>query len=195
MRSTIVKSLLLALSIASISLATSSFPKFVPSIPPAAAIQKAANISTGNPAHCPAGTKYFPQAIDHATFTGNYNASNLTFLQQFEVNDTYYKPGGPIIFMQGVESASLNCVDFSISVEWAKELNGLMVAIEHRYFGISIPYGLQYSEYSTWDTSLLKPLTMQNALLDGLNLLNWIKTVAYPSTIDSKVLLLSGTSI
>ena len=164
-------------------------------LPPAAEIQKAANTSTGNPGKCLAGTKYFPQAIDHATFTGNYNTANTSFLQQYEVNDTFYKPGGPIIFLQGAENAQLTCVDFSIAAQWARELNALMLAIEHRYFGVSCPYGLQYNESATWDTKLLQPLTLENVLLDGLTLLNWIKNVAYPSASSAKVIVLGGMSL
>lgn len=72
-----------------------------PSIPPLAAIQRAENVSTGNPGLCPAGTKFFPQPIDHESFNGDWNDANETFLMQYEINDTYYKAGGPILFTRG----------------------------------------------------------------------------------------------
>ena len=172
--------------------ASSTFSPFKPRIPPAEVVQKAENISTKNPGRCLTETKFFPQAVDHATFTGDYNTANATFFHQYEINDTFYKPGGPIIFLQGGETSVFSCIEYGIAPEWAKEMNGLMVAIEHRYFGLSCPYGLNYSEFSTWDPSLFKPLSFQNALFDGLTLLNWIKTVAYPDTKDAKVIIDGG---
>jgi hypothetical protein len=50
-----------------------------PSIPPPAAIQKAESISTGNPSKCSAGTKFFPQPIDYATFKGDWSDSKQIF--------------------------------------------------------------------------------------------------------------------
>lgn len=69
-----------------------------------------------------------------------------------------------------------------------------MVAIEHRYFGLSCPYALKYSEFSTWNPTSLKPLTLENALFDGISLLYWIKTVAYPAAKEAKVIVVSGMS-
>ena len=176
-------------------LIVAQFNSTPPTIPPDAAIQRAANISTGNPAQRVGDTTYFPQAIDHATFNGNYSDPDSTFLQQYQVNDTYYKPGGPIIFFQSTESAEMICLEHQIVPEWAQELSALMVVIEHRYFGISCPYGLNYSDYPSWNPTLLKPLTLENALLDGISLLRWIKEVAYPSAKDAKVLVESGTLV
>ncbi|KUJ13345.1 uncharacterized protein LY89DRAFT_672563 [Mollisia scopiformis] len=164
-----------------------------PTLPPSIAVQQAANKSTGNPGFCPGGTKFFPQPIDHATFNGDYNAPNATFLQQYNLNDTFYKPGGPIFFLQGTENSVFTCPEYSIGLKWAQKFNGLMVGIEHRYFGMSCPYGLNYSENANWDSSLLAPLTLENALRDAVSLLAWIKTVAYPTAKDSKVIMYSGS--
>lgn len=165
-----------------------------PSIPPAGAIESAQKISTGNPSKCPSGTMFFPQPIDHATFNGNWNDSNSVFLNQYQVNDTFYKPGGPILFYQGTENPSIACLESMEIVNWAEELNALMVTIEHRYFGISTPYGLNYTEFATWSTASMKPLTIQNALQDTISLITWIKTEAYPSAKDANVIMISGIS-
>ena len=83
------------------------------------------------------------------------------------------------------------CVEYMSIIERAKELNALVVANEHRYFGISQPYGLNYTQYPTWDPTLMKPLTFDNTLRDGISLISWIKSTKYPYTKDSKVIMLN----
>ena len=160
-------------------------------VPPSAAISKAANVSTGNPLHCSAGTKFFPQPIDHSTFNGNYDNGSATFLQQYSINDTFYKPGGPILFFQNAE-APMTCVEATALAEWAPELGALMVIAEHRYFGLSCPYGLNYTEASDWNPKLLKDLTLDNVFLDAISLLTWVKTTAYPTAKDAKIIASGG---
>ena len=164
-----------------------------PSIPPAAAIQKAEQVSTGNPGQCPGGTKFFPQPINHATFNGNWSDTKSVFLMQYEVNDTYYKPGGPILFYQGTETPTMACAEYTSIWDWAQELNALVVANEHRYFGISIPYGLNYTEAATWNPALMKPLTIDNALHDTISLISWLESEAYPAAKNAEVIMMSGT--
>lgn len=163
-----------------------------PVVAPASAIQRAENIDTGNPSKCPAGTKFLPLPIDYATFNNNWTDPKQTFHMQYEVNDTFYQQGGPILYYQGAENAAITCVEFMNLMNWAKEINALVVTNEHRYFGISTPYGLNYSEFATWDTALMKPLTPDNVLRDSVSLITYIKTKAYPSAKDSKVILLGG---
>ena len=187
-------SILLNLSF-SLSVATSFTIKTgPPTIPPPAAIQRAGNTSTGNPGQCSGGTKFFPQPIDHATFNSDWTDPHQTFLMQYEVNDTYYKPGGPILFYQGAETSAISCSEFQYLPTWAKELNALIVTNEHRYFGISTPYGLNFTEYATWDTAVMKPLTLDNVLRDGISLITHIKNQAFPSAKNAKVIMIGGTS-
>ncbi|KAK6385681.1 hypothetical protein LTS17_001252 [Exophiala oligosperma] len=164
-----------------------------PVVAPASAIQRAENIDTGNPSKCPAGTKFLPLPIDYATFNNNWTDPKQTSHMQYEVNDTFYQQGGPILYYQGAENAAITCVEFMNLMNWAKEINALVVTNEHRYFGISTPYGLNYSEFATWDTALMKPLTPDNVLRDSVSLITYIKTKAYPSAKDSKVILLGGS--
>jgi dipeptidyl-peptidase-2 len=100
---------------------------------------------------------------------------NATFHQQFQVFDSYFKPGGPIIFIQGTENANWNCLEVLSGPASAKELGALLVGLEHRYFGISVPNGLNYTERATWPVALLKPLTLDNVLLDAVAFVDWIK--------------------
>ena len=184
--------LLLALSSVFASLTTAqNFSSKAPTIPPESAIQKAGQTPTGNPFKCPAPSKYFPQVIDHATFNGNYSDASQIFLQQYQVNDTFYKPGGPIVFYQGTEAAA-PCAESLAVFEWAAEVNAVMVVLEHRYFGISCPYGLNCSAPATWENAAYKPLSLDNVFGDGRSILAWFKTVAYPEAKNAKVILASG---
>jgi hypothetical protein len=188
---------LCALTLAAVQ-ATSGYPAQQPKIhsqspiklPPESAITAAANVSTGNPSKCPKGTKYFLQPINHAGYDGTIG-DNTTFLQQYEISDEFYKPGGPIIFIQGTENAHISCLEEYIAPAWVKELGGIAVALEHRYFGVSCPYGLNYTESATWDPALLKPLTLDNVLLDAATFVQWVKQ-SYHGTENSKIIVASG---
>lgn len=76
--------------------------------------------------------------------------------------------------------------------EYAQELGALVVQLEHRYFGLSCPYGLNYSDTTSWPVSDLQPLTWQNVLADTIYFLNWLKKEAYPSAADAPVIAVSG---
>ena len=160
------------------------------SLPDAATVEKAANTPTGNTL-CPGGTKYFPQPIHHDTFNGNWAGSNATYLQQYEIIDTFYRPGGPILFYQTPESP-LVCADFTAILDWAQQLGALAVSLEHRYFGLSCPYGLNYSNAATWETSQMDALTLENVLLDGISFLTWLTTGGYPAASGAKVIVIGG---
>jgi Serine carboxypeptidase S28 len=159
-------------------------------LPSDTAIQQALNISTGNPSKCANGTKYFLQPIDHATYNGTVGSTS-TFHQQFEVIDTYFKPGGPIIFYQGTENANIVCLEELAGPVWAQELGALLVSLEHRYFGISCPYGLNYTEKASWPVESLKPLTLDNVQLDAVTFVDWVKS-HYAGAHNSKVIFVSG---
>lgn len=76
--------------------------------------------------------------------------------------------------------------------EWAQDVGALIVGIEHRYFGLSWPYGLNYTVKSTWNPKLLKPLTLQNVISDGVSLVTWIKNVKNLAAKDAKVIMFGG---
>lgn len=171
----------------------------------AAAHAQQSSKSTGNPSGCAAGTQYFTQLVDHFDtdqskpnvtglhITRDYisEPNNKTFLQQYEIIDHYYKPGGPVMFYQGAE-APLLCLEHGSLLEYAKELGALVVALEHRYFGSSCPYGLNYSEINTWTPSELKALTLDNVLHDSIRFLTWLKE-SDPRIKDAKVLADGGS--
>lgn len=161
-----------------------------PKSPPDFAIQQILNISTGNPSKCAAGTRYFLQPIDHATYDGTVGDGS-TFYQQFEVIGKYFKPGGPILFFQSTENANMICLEQLAGPAWAAGLGALVVVLEHRYFGISCSYRLNYTEMATWPVPLLKPLTLDNVLLDSVTFVKWVQR-NYAGAADSKVIYVSG---
>lgn len=173
--------------LALLSLSTLSFSQHCPiATPDSAAVAKALNTSTHNTL-CPSGTKFFPQILDHSS--NDTTGANSTFLQQFQIIDTYYKPGGPILFLQGDETP-LDCLERFAMVDYAQELNALLVNLEHRYFGLSCPFGLNYSNTAAWPVSDLQYLTWPNVLADAAYFLDWVKTSAYPGA--GEVIAFSG---
>ncbi|KAI1385661.1 serine carboxypeptidase S28-domain-containing protein [Hypoxylon trugodes] len=151
-------------------------------------IPPASNQPTGNPSGCNHTTHFFPQKLYH---TGN-SSSNKTFLQQYQLITDFYRPGGPILFYQGAETAAFICAEQISIFDFAKTLGALVVSIEHRYFGISIPYGLKWEENPVWPTESLDPLTIENVSLDTISLLRWVKKTV-PGAEDSKAILFGGS--
>lgn len=85
-------------------------------------------------------TYYFDQKVNHEGF----EMSDLTFKQKYLVKDDFYKyDKGPILFYCGNEGPIemfYNNTGF-MTHTLAKEFNGLVVFMEHRYFGESWPFG------------------------------------------------------
>ena len=95
----------------------------------------------------------FPMPVDHfnASVTGTYD-------NRYWVNETFYKPGGPVIFCDGGEAGVTE--DFAAQLlnetggitapmELARKYDGLVVLWEHRYFGQSLPFRLNRTDDDT----------------------------------------------
>ncbi|KAJ7215370.1 extracelular serine carboxypeptidase-like protein [Mycena pura] len=68
--------------------------------------------------------------------------TNETFLQNYIVNDTFYKTGGPIFLLDSGETSarSRNSVLLTgVIAELAQATGGMGIIIEHRYYGTSFP--------------------------------------------------------
>lgn len=79
---------------------------------------------------------FFTQVVDHF----NYN-TDLTFKQRYLYSDEYWK-NGPIVVYTGNEGDIVgfwNSAGFAFEI--AKELDGYILFIEHRYYGESLPFG------------------------------------------------------
>jgi len=86
-------------------------------------------------------TAWFTQKIDHF----NWAKTDASFQQRWLFNDANWDGSGPILFYTGNEG--------DVTLFWsntgfvtktlAKELNALVVFAEHRYYGLSLPFGNQ----------------------------------------------------
>lgn len=115
---------------------------------------------------------YMSIPVDH------FDTSNKdTYKNRYYVNDTYYKPGGPVIIQdmgeQGFSPDSagtyLAGVDGSMSscMTLAEKLNGLVIGWEHRYYGLSLP--VPYDDKTAMPVQGIegyKYLTVQQAIED-----------------------------
>ncbi|KAJ2091781.1 hypothetical protein GGI16_005973 [Coemansia sp. S142-1] len=109
-------------------------------------------------------TAWITQPIDH------FGANNGTWKQKYMVNAEHYKPGGPIyILTPGESEVSKMYTEDTHFVSLASETNGLMVAIEHRFFGDSNPM-------PDLSGASLKYLTLENTLEDFAHFIRVVKT-------------------
>ncbi|TAQ84199.1 hypothetical protein B7494_g7475 [Chlorociboria aeruginascens] len=126
-------------------------------------------------------TQYFPQLIDH----GNLS-TNGTFLQRYQVNSTNFKPGGPILYYQQAETAIFACLNDLILPEWAAQLGAMVITLEHRFFGLSLPSNASnpIEKYTT--------LTLENVMLDAVTFVEHIKNTV-PGAQNSSVIITGGS--
>lgn len=149
---------------------------------------------TGNPQNCTHPSKYFQQPLNHnnTSSTGS-DGEPETFLQQYQLISNYFTPGGPIVFYVNDEQP-LVCVEDVTPYQYGIHLGALIVEIEHRYFGISMPDNGSYT-YNNQDSrpnSFMGSLTFENILLDSVTLVNWIKSTV-PGVNESKVIVVGGS--
>eukprot|EP01039_Chlorochromonas_danica_P003870 gene3870-4228_t len=109
------------------------------------------------------GEFFFEQVLDHFDVH-----NNVTFKQRYFVNETYWskEADAPVFLCVGGEGPPLdrtvlvNSVHCNDMVEIASKHGALLLALEHRYYGPSTPFGLDYS------SDKLKWLTTEQALND-----------------------------
>lgn len=69
-------------------------------------------------------------------------AQNGTFCQRYWIDASHYKPGGPVIVLDGGEiyaDSRLNFLETGILQILANETSGIGLILEHRYYGLSVP--------------------------------------------------------
>ncbi|XP_015371392.1 PREDICTED: lysosomal Pro-X carboxypeptidase-like [Diuraphis noxia] len=113
-------------------------------------------------------TDYFTVPVDHFSFT-----NNDTFRMKYLINDTYWeRENGPIFFYAGNEGAiEMFCENTGFMWEIAEEFRALIVFAEHRYYGVSMPYGNKSFD----DISRVGYLTSQQALADYVDLITYLR--------------------
>ena len=99
----------------------------------------------------------FNQTLDHFRFD-----SNATFSQKVLVYSTFYQTGGPILLYFGNEGDIFDFYNNTGAMfEIAEQVGGLIVFLEHRYYGSTLPFG-----GNSYETKNLVYLTIEQALAD-----------------------------
>ncbi|KAJ1957131.1 hypothetical protein GGI12_005110 [Dipsacomyces acuminosporus] len=97
---------------------------------------------------------YFDQKIDH------FRLKRGTFKQRFYLNGDNYVPGGPVYLLNSGEgAASPYWVSAGETYNLANATKGLLIMMEHRYYGESYPV-------SDLSGPNMKYLTLENSLED-----------------------------
>jgi pimeloyl-ACP methyl ester carboxylesterase len=128
------------------------------------------------------GAKYMNQTLDH------FDPYNTGYFQQkYYVNQSLYKPGGPVFFMLGGEgpiSPAYLSGHFILN-NYAELYNALLVTLEHRFYGETIP-----NNSST--TQNLQFLSSAQALADAATFREKIQLdLALPA--DTKWIVFGGS--
>ncbi|XP_043221434.1 putative serine protease K12H4.7 [Amphibalanus amphitrite] len=99
--------------------------------------------------------QWYTQQLDH------FDASETrTWQQRYQVNDSFYQPGGPVFLMIGGEGpASAVWLVSGTWIDYAQQYGALCFQLEHRFYGDSLP---------TEDMSVenLRYLSSEQALAD-----------------------------
>lgn len=81
--------------------------------------------------------------MDHLHDDPKYEPhSNGTFANRYYFDDTYYRPGGPVIALNGAEASvtyAMSFLQYGIIKMLAEATGGMGVIFEHRYYGESFP--------------------------------------------------------
>ncbi|ROT76904.1 hypothetical protein C7M84_004489 [Penaeus vannamei] len=130
-------------------------------------------------------TYFFKQKVDHFSF-----ADQDSFIQRYLISDRHWDHrGGPIFFYAGNEGdITLFAENTGFMWDIAPEFNALVIFAEHRYYGISLPYGnksFTEPKYSGY-------LTSEQALADYVELLAYLKTVIRGAK-NSPVIVFGGS--
>uniref|UniRef100_A0A1J3EWG3 Lysosomal Pro-X carboxypeptidase n=1 Tax=Noccaea caerulescens TaxID=107243 RepID=A0A1J3EWG3_NOCCA len=133
---------------------------------------------------------YFNQNLDHFTFTPK---SYMTFQQRYAIDSKHWggaKANAPILAFLGEESSldsDLSAIGFLR--DKGPRLKALLVYIEHRYYGKSMPFGL--AEEALKNASTLGYLNAAQALADYAAILLHIKEKY--STKHSPIIVIGGS--
>ncbi|THH11148.1 hypothetical protein EW145_g846 [Phellinidium pouzarii] len=108
---------------------------------------------------------WFEQPLDH------FSNDTQTFKQRYWFNARHFKPGGPVIVLDGGETSGENRLPFlhtGILEILAKGTNGLGVVLEHRYYGDSTPV-------ADFSTDSLRWLNNAQSAADSANFMSKVQ--------------------
>ncbi len=116
----------------------------------------------------------FTQKLNHS------NPNSATFQQRYQLMTQWYRPGGPILFVQGAESPDLAPIEAFYFTDYAQELGAAVATLEHRYFGTSFPEDFDAAHPNS---SFAKGLTIENVLLDSVTFIEWLRRISLAARI------------
>ncbi|XP_020676664.1 lysosomal Pro-X carboxypeptidase [Dendrobium catenatum] len=132
-------------------------------------------------------TRFFRQRLDHFSF-----AELPDFNQRYLVGNTagLWSPPAPIFFYCGNEG-DIEWFSENTGFVWeiAPSFSALVVFAEHRYYGLSMPFGSKEEAYK--DAKSLSYLTTEQAIADFATLITDLKRNM--SAEDSPVVLFGGS--
>jgi Serine carboxypeptidase S28 len=115
---------------------------------------------------------YHHQIIDHLNPTKTYNGTT-TYTQRYYENSNYFGgPGSPIFVIMGGEDPLDGLLYPFVYNHLAQTYRGHTVAIEHRFFGKSIPLSLGENTFPD-HTDLHQLLTPNQAILDAVHFVQY----------------------
>ncbi|XP_052476922.1 uncharacterized protein LOC105799125 isoform X2 [Gossypium raimondii] len=119
-------------------------------------------------------TFYYPQTLDHFNYQPQ---SNATFQQRYVMNFKYWggaNNSAPILAYLGAEShLNVSLTSIGFLNDNAVSFNALLVYIEHRYYGISIPFGSREEAFK--NASTLGYFNSAQAIADYAEIIMHIK--------------------
>nr|POF19211.1 lysosomal pro-x carboxypeptidase [Quercus suber] len=136
-------------------------------------------------------TKYFTQILDHFNFNPK---SYQTFQQRYLINDTFWggaHSNAPIFVYTGNEGdVEWFAQNTGFMFEKAPHFKALLVFIEHRFYGKSIPFG-GHKDVAYSNTSTLGYLSSTQALADYATVITDLKKNL--SATDCPVVVFGGS--
>ncbi|KAM7472948.1 hypothetical protein LguiA_011131 [Lonicera macranthoides] len=155
--SLLILSILLFFTILSLATTIDSLPAYFPKQ------AKIVKPKTPYKAHC------FPQLLDHFNFLPK---SSKIFYQKYLINKKYWHHGAPIFVYTGNEgNIEWFAANTGFLLDIAPKFHALLVFIEHRFYGESLPFG----EDSNKSAKTLGYLSSQQALADFAVLITSLK--------------------
>eukprot|EP01084_Bolivina_argentea_P039888 73703_1 len=136
-------------------------------------------------------SKWYNQTLDH------FNAYNTEekFLQRWYYNDTYWSGSdnlGPIIYQLGGEWTNYgNETIYGFVESIAPKINGLVITMEHRFYGASNPFKQANKNYNH-SSNYLGLLSLEQAMADYVELLYYLKNKYFNCSL-CPVIVLGGS--
>jgi hypothetical protein len=128
----------------------------------------------------------FAQRLDH------FDALNREqFQQRFYADTTHWAKGGPVFFVPGGEAAMESMPYREFGLRLAKRFSAGVFALEHRFYGTSIPYAGNYSRAFARTKDGLGKLSVEQAVGDAVHFLQ--QEVLKGDRSASKVIAFGGS--